>query len=72
MAKIQNRIALLEMRLANVDPCSLSEPFWSEQHGCMMENLGGLILPCVIADADEWERAAIEHHAKLVKVSMLG
>ena len=60
---VKARLAALEKRAAVARPPTY-EPFWSEEHGCLMENRGGLVLPLVLAP-DEWEKAAIVHMEKL-------
>ena len=64
MADFKGRIKKLERMAVAATPCPPSEPFFSADHGCMMESRGGFVLPVVLAP-DAWEAAAREHQAKL-------
>ncbi len=66
MNAIERRLAALEQRAAVANPRPTSEPFWSAEHGGMMTNTGGLILPVVLTP-EEWEAAAREQQARLTR-----
>jgi hypothetical protein len=60
---IERRLIALEQRAA-VATCAIPEPVWIAEHGCMMQNCYGFVLPMPISEA-EWEQAAKVQQAKL-------
>jgi 2-keto-3-deoxy-6-phosphogluconate aldolase len=82
MASLENRIARLEQRASRASQhrfCGVMTPGeWeaAAKRGYILEEgeqlSGGVFIIPAVMTPEEWEKAAIEHHAKLVKVSMLG
>lgn len=70
MNLIIRRLLALEARNAPSEALS-QPPFWSESHGCDMQNHGGFILPSLISDADEWERIASKQQDSVRGVTRL-
>jgi hypothetical protein len=64
MNAIERRLIALEQRAA-VATCAIPETFWSAEHGCMMQNCYGFVLPMPISEA-EWEKTAKVQQAALI------
>ena len=60
---IDRRLMALEACLPAVVP--LQPPYWSEEHGMMMQNHGGFIVPAPMT-VEEWEARTVKQQAALI------
>ena len=61
---INRRLAALETSHAPA-VVPLQPPYWSDEHGMMMQNHGGFIVPAPMS-ADVWEAWATKQQAALI------